>query len=406
MQADSEGILTIVENNFKNILILFFTMIVVMLGFGMIIPVMPFYVISMGASGRALGALMATYGVLQFIFAPVWGSLSDRIGRKPVLMLGVLGNALAQLLFGLSTQLWMLFAARSLAGMLSSATLPTAMAYISDSTSTEKRSGGMGIVGAAMGIGMVIGPGLGGWLSARSLSFPFFLASGLSLLALLLIFLILPEPPRSQPVEQHHVRGPQFKTLWQAFTGPLGVLFVMSFQLSFGLTNFESIFGLYAADRYRYTPGQVGLVLTVIGLISAFMQGVMTGPMTRRFGEVAIIRAALVGTALGFLFMTQANNTPQLLLAVTFFVFSNAMLNPTVASLISQRAHTGQGVTLGINNSFLSLGRIAGPLWAGNIYEISMNAPYFTGSLIMLIGLVIGILRLKPTLELDSATAE
>ncbi len=394
------------ENNRKNVLILFFTMIVVMLGFGMIIPILPFYVKSMGASGSALGALMATYGVLQFIFAPIWGSLSDRIGRKPVLMLGVLGNALAQLLFGLSTQLWMLFAARALAGILSSATLPTAMAYISDSTSVEKRSGGMGVVGAAMGLGMVIGPGLGGVLSTQSLSFPFFLAGGLSLLALGLIFLILPESPRDRSAEQHAVHGPQLNVLWQAFTGPLGVLFLMSFLLSFGLTNFESIFGLYAADRYQYTSTQVGMVLTVIGLISAFMQGAMTGPATHRFGEVAIIRAALVGTAVGFLLMTQAKNTLQLLPAVTFFVFSNAMLNPTVASLLSKRTSTGQGMTLGVNNSFLSLGRIVGPLWAGNIYEASLNAPYVTGALIMFLGLAISLLRLKPEQEAVPALAE
>jgi MFS family permease len=125
----------------KNTWILFFTLIVVMLGFGMIIPIMPFYIKSFGASGSALGALMATYGLLQFLFAPFWGSLSDRYGRKPILLIGVLGNALAQLLFGLSTSLWMLFAARALAGILSSATLPTAMAYIGDTTSEEDRSG-------------------------------------------------------------------------------------------------------------------------------------------------------------------------------------------------------------------------------------------------------------------------
>lgn len=382
------------ENNRKNIWILFFTLIVVMLGFGMVIPILPFYVKSLGASGGALGALMATYGLLQFIFAPIWGSLSDRIGRKPVLMIGILGNALAQLLFGLSTQLWMLFAARALAGMLSSATLPTAMAYVSDSTSAEKRSGGMGVVGAAMGIGMVLGPGVGGLLSKQSLSFPFFLAGGLSLAALALVFAILPEPPRPEQPEEHPVSGPRLAVLWQALRGPLGVLFAMAFLLSFGLTNFEGVFGLYAADRYGYTSGQVGLALTLVGFISAFMQGVMTGPATRRFGEVAVIRAALVGTAVGFLLMTLAASTVPMLLAVTFFMFSNAMLNPTVAALISKRAQGGQGMTLGLNNSFLSLGRIVGPLWAGNIYELNLNAPYLTGALIMLVGLWVSLSKL------------
>ena len=158
----------------KNIVILFFTLIVIMMGFGMVIPILPFYITSFGASGSALGALMAAYAVMQFIFAPIWGGLSDQFGRKPILMIGVLGNVIAQLLFGLSTSMWMLFASRILAGLLSSATLPTAMAYISDSTSHKNRSGGMGILGAAMGIGMVIGPGIAGWLANISLSTPFF----------------------------------------------------------------------------------------------------------------------------------------------------------------------------------------------------------------------------------------
>lgn len=158
------------EKDRRNILILFFTLIIVMLGFGMIIPILPYYIKSFGAGGSALGFLMSIYGITQFIFAPIWGSLSDRYGRKPILMSGVLGNAIAQLVFGLSTQLWMLFVARALSGILSSATLPTAMAYIGDSTTANERGGKMGMIGAAMGIGMVIGPGLGGWMANLWLS--------------------------------------------------------------------------------------------------------------------------------------------------------------------------------------------------------------------------------------------
>jgi DHA1 family multidrug resistance protein-like MFS transporter len=383
------------QNNRKNIVILFFTMIVVMLGFGMVIPIMPFYIRSFGASGSALGALMAIYGLLQFIFAPLWGSLSDRIGRKPVLMIGVIGNGLAQLLFGLSTELWMLFAARALSGILSSATLPTAMAYISDSTSEKERSGGMGIIGAAMGIGMVLGPGLAGLLAEKSLSLPFFLAAALSLIALGLVAFILPEPPRG--IRMQHSAGSEtrLRAMWQAINGPLGVLFFMSFLLTFGLTNFESVFGLYAADRYSYTPRQVGLILTVIGLVSAIMQGAATGPATRRFGEVNVIRATLVGSAIGFVLMILAQTYLQVMLSVCFFTFSNAMLNPAANSLISKRTISGQGITMGMSNSFQSLGRIAGPLWAGNIYDYAMNAPYLSGAAIMMAGFVISLTKLE-----------
>jgi DHA1 family multidrug resistance protein-like MFS transporter len=380
----------------KNLWILFFTMIVVMLGFGMIIPIMPFYIKSFGASGSALGALMATYGFLQFLFAPFWGSLSDRYGRKPILMIGVLGNALAQLLFGLSSALWMLFAARALAGILSSATLPTAMAYISDSTTKENRGAGMGMIGAAMGLGMVLGPGLGGVLAAHSLSTPFFFASALSMVALVVIYIVLPEPHRNVQKDQPaRIPGLQLGSLWAALRSPVGVLFFMSFLLTFALANFESVFGLYSSDQYEYTPQQVGGILTVIGLISAVMQGLATGPLTRRFGEVNVIRVSFLSSAVGFVLLALAQDTWQVLAAVAYFVFSNSLLNPAVSSLISKRTTSGQGAAMGANNSFQSLGRVVGPLWAGNMYDIYYNLPYLSGAFLMLAGFAVSIKSLK-----------
>ncbi|MEW5872596.1 MAG: MFS transporter [Chloroflexota bacterium] len=380
----------------KNILILFFTLVVVMLGFGMVIPILPFYVKSLGASGTALGGLMATYAVMQFIFAPVWGSLSDRYGRKPVLILGVLGNAIAQLLFGLSTQLWMLFASRILAGILSSATLPTAMAYVSDSTTSRERGGGMGIMGAAMGIGMVLGPGMAGMLAKNSLATPFFLASGLSMLALLLILVILPESLPSQAREgaTGKLQGPQFQEMWQALFSPIGLLLFISFLLSFGLTNFESVFGLFALERYNYGPEQVGGLLTYIGLLSAIIQGAFTGPLTRRWGETAIIKASLLASALAFPLMLLAKNLAGILLTVGFFILSNSLLRPAASSLISKRTTVGQGVAMGLNNSFMSVGRAFGPLTAGLLFDMNSNLPYLSGGIIMLVGYVIALLWL------------
>src|SRR5690606_23529775 len=177
----------------KNIIILFLTLVIVMMGFGMIIPLIGSYVDSFGASGRELGLLMASFALMQFIFAPIWGGLSDRFGRKKIPLVGITGFAVSQLMFGLATELWMLFVSRILAGMLSAATGPTAMAYISDSTTDEDRGAGMGIMGAAMGVGMTLGPGIGGLLAKNSLSTPFFVAAGVSTLTLILIAVVLPE---------------------------------------------------------------------------------------------------------------------------------------------------------------------------------------------------------------------
>ena len=160
-------------NNRKNLIILSLTLGVVMLGFGLVVPIFPFYIDSMGASGSELGFLVAISPFMQLIMAPVWGSVSDRRGRKPVLLIGLLGYGISMLLFGLSTELWMLFAARGLGAILSAATMPTTMAYISDSTSEQERAGGMGVLGAATGLGMVLGPAMGGWLAVDALSTPF-----------------------------------------------------------------------------------------------------------------------------------------------------------------------------------------------------------------------------------------
>jgi len=375
-----------------NLITLFFTLIVVMMGFGMVIPILPFYVESMGASGSALGLLMATYAVMQFIFAPIWGQLSDRYGRRPILLLGVLGNAIAQVLLGLSNQVWMLFVARALAGILSSATLPTAMAYIGDSTAERDRGAGMGLIGAAMGIGMVLGPGLGGLFAASSLSLPFYIAGGLSVLALVLIYIILPESlPADRRIAQGRLRGPQVAEMWSALFSPIGVLLVLAFVVSFGLTNFEGVFGLYVLEKFDYGPQRVGVILMVIGLVSAVVQMGLTGPLTRRFGETWVIRATLVISAVGFVLMTQARGFVAVLLTSGFFVFGNAMLRPAISSLTSRRASGGQGVAMGLNNAFMSLGRIAGPSWAGFAFDRNMELPYLSGALVMLVALGVSV---------------
>jgi DHA1 family multidrug resistance protein-like MFS transporter len=391
-------------SNRKQIIILSFTLIVVMVGFGMVIPIFPFYIERLGASGSELGLLVATSALLEFIFAPVWGGISDRIGRKPVLMLGMVGYALSSLLFGLSTQLWMLFASRALSGILSSATLATALAYIGDSTSEEDRGGGMGILGAAMALGVILGPGMGGWLAGGSLSTPFFIAAGLSLVSLLLILFLLPE---SLPVEARKRTGGkvstvQFGELWRALFSPIGILLCMVSLFSFALTNFEAIFGLYALEKFGYGPERVGTILMVVAIVSTIGKGALTGPTTKRWGEAMVIKVSLLASSVGFAVLLLANTYVTILLATGFFILSKTLLRPAAFSLISKHAtpstalrrgsgqgsghRVGQGVAMGLSNSFMSLGRIAGPIWAGFVFDIHVNYPYLSGVVIMFIG--------------------
>ena len=384
----------------RSLMILSFTLVVVMLGFGLVIPIFPFFVEKMGAGGRELGLLVATSALLEFIFAPVWGGISDRIGRKPVLMIGVLGYGLSSLLFGLSTQLWMLFASRALSGVLSSATLVTSLAYAGDTTTVEDRGKGMGILGAAMALGVILGPGLGGWLAGDSLSRPFFIASALSLLSLLLIFLLLPE---SLPLEDRRTGGGKigiinFRELWQALSSPIGVLLLMVALFSFALTNFEAVFGLYALKKFSYGPEQVGTILMVIAVVSTVSKATLTGPATKRWGEPAVIKTSLLGGSVGFLALLLADSTITILLATAFFILSKSLLRPAALALISKRTPGGQGATMGLSNSFISLGRIAGPVWAGFAFDANMNYPYLSGSEIMFIGLLLAFVLIPPQL--------
>lgn len=349
----------------------------------MVIPIFPFFVENLGAGGRELGLLIATAATIEFIFAPFWGRLSDRRGRKPVLMLGLLGGAITMLLFGLSNELWMLFASRGLAGILTAATMPAAMAYVGDITSDEERGGGMGVIGSAMGLGVILGPGLGGLLAENSLSMPFFVAAGLTMVALFLIIVFLPESKKVDPAGSVEKVKPI--KLREALLGPVGGLLVLSFLLSFGLSNFDSVFGIYALERFGYGPQQVGMILMMMALVTILGRGLLTGPVTRRWCETSVIGASLLAGSVGYLGLLLAEGYALVLLATGFFILSRTLLKPTVLSLTSKRSNIGQGISMGLCNSFMSLGKIVGPIWAGYSFEVDLSYPYMSGSVVLLL---------------------
>jgi DHA1 family multidrug resistance protein-like MFS transporter len=384
-------------SNRKNLFILSFTLVVVTLGFGLVIPIIPFYMENMGAGGTELGLLVASYAVMRLIFAPIWGSFSDRIGRKPIMMIGIFGYGLTMVLFGLATELWMLFAARILSGILSSATSPTTMAYIGDSTSEEDRGWGMGILGAAVGLGTIFGPALGGLLAGESLSTPFIIAGAMSMLALILIATLLPEslPKESRQPVGKKIPIPELRLWWQALSSPIGILLVLAFILTCGLMVFYGIFGLYALEKFNYGPKEVGIIFMVVGLVSAITQGGLTGPITRRWGESPVIKIGMLGSALAFILMALAENYWSLLITIGLFVFTTAILTPAVSSLTSKRAATQQGMAMGLSNSFMSLGRIAGPLWAGFVLDLNLIYPFISGAVVMSIGFIVSLVWLR-----------
>ena len=305
-------------------------------------------------------------------------------------MIGVLGYGLSLLFFGLATELWMLFVARALSGILSSATLSTSMAFIGDSTTKEERGGGMGAIGAAAGLGVILGPGLGGWLAGDALSTPFFVGAALSLVSVLLIALLLPETlsreARAQATGKISVGN--WRGLRQALSkgSPIRFLLFMAFFVTFGTANFEAIFGLFALDRHGYGPEQVGAILTVVGFVALIGRGLLTGIVTKSWGEPNVILISLLAGSIGFVLLLLAQSYAAVLITTGFFVLTTTFLRPSIHSLTSQRATLGQGAAMGLSNSAVSLGRVIGPLWAGAVFDLNVNAPYISGAVILLIG--------------------
>jgi len=399
----------------KNLFILSFTLLVVMLGYGMVMPIMPFYIEHFGAGGTELGWLMSTYSLMPQICAPIWGILSDRYGRKPILAIGVLGYAITLFMFGLAKTFAMLFIARSLSGILSSATMPTAMAYIGDNTPQKEKSKGMGQLGAMVGVGVIIGPLVGGFLSTDSLSLPFFVGSGLATLALLLVIFLLPESkPASSSTGGLSPSNGQISTLQSDSTNPeqqqrprvldiylrvilspAGILLLLIFIMSFGITNFQGMIGLYIVDKFASSTKQVGAIWMVMGIMLILVQGGLTGPLSKKLGEITLIRVGLFGGAIGFALVALAINYTTALLAIAFFIFTLALIGPALNSYISNFAGEHQGTIMGLNSAMTSLGRVVGPLWGGYIYDINIAYPFFSGAATLLLGLLVSFIGLQ-----------
>ena len=379
----------------RNLYILTFVLFVVMLGYGIVIPIFPFYIEEMGAGGTELGLLTASYAVMRLIFGPIWGGLSDRFGRKPILLIGILGYVITMVWFGLANTLWMLFAARILSGILSSATAPTTMAYIGDSSPEDERGGGMGLLGAAGGVGTIVGPAMGGFLASASLSTPFFIAAGMALLSLILAIIFLPEshPVQAQSEEKEAIID--LRAWWNAIFSPIGTLFMLTFISTCGLMIFANVFGLYGLERFNYGPEQVGIIMMVLGLVAALTQGLLAGPATKKWGDETVIKIGLFVTSIGFGLMLLADTFLTVLLTTAFFGITVSIQSPALLSLTSRRATVPQGIAMGLSNSFVSLGRIVGPILGGVVLDVNLNLPYLSGAAIMLIAFFASLVWVK-----------
>jgi MFS family permease len=386
---------------------LFLIVFIDLVGFGLVIPLLPFYAVRFGASPGQVTLLLAVYSLMQLFAAPLWGRLSDRVGRRPVLMISMAASVLAYIWVGNAAAVWMLFAARALAGACAG-NIAAAQAYIADITKPEERAKGMGLIGAAFGVGFIIGPALGGLLAGNDpataeLGTPAWVAAGLSFVALCGVALVLQE---SLPADLRGVHGrprSRLKAIVDVLGRPvLSRLIMIFFLVILAFAGMESTFALWAIEEFSWGPGQVGYVFAYIGVLSAILQGGLIGRLTRRFGEERLLLCGLGLIGMGLLAMPLAHRIAVLALAMSGLALGMGLTQPTLNSLISRRAgREEQGEVLGVSQSVGSLSRVLGPAAAGFLFaQFSRNAAFFWGALLVAIAL---FLTQKLARALDAA---
>ncbi len=363
--------------------VLFFTVLVDLMGFGIVIPLLARYAERMHATPFAAGMLLAIFSLMQLVFAPIWGAISDRIGRRPVILVSLATSALSYLLLGLGWSYAVLFVARLLAG-IGGANISVAQAYIADSTSEADRARGMGIIGAAFGLGMVLGPGIGAGLEPLSPRLPEFFAAGLCLTNFILAWAWLPESLRAN-VARRGFRHPLSRASLRAAAAPHGapVLLALFFLVTFCFAVLESTFSLAAPRLFGFEETRIYALFGYMGVVAVVVQGGLVGRLSARVGEHGLVVAGTVALVVGLVWIPYAAGTAALLVALALAVGGQSLASPSLSSLISKTVGTGaHGEVLGVSQSLSAGARVLAP--AGGSYvlqRLGAPAPYVAASM-------------------------
>jgi MFS transporter, DHA1 family, multidrug resistance protein len=368
----------------KNIalFILMFNMFITFNAFGLIVPVMPTYLKTFGVAGQVLGFLMAIFALAMFLFSPIAGNLSDRYGRKNLIIFGLIVNGLSQIMMGLSSEIWMLYVSRFITGVGSAFIVPPVMAYAADLTTKEERGKAMGLLGAAISLGFMIGPGIGGLLSNVSLHFPFYFAGSAAILAGILSFVVLPsiKPVINDQSKQENL----IQQMVRSFKTSYFVLLVVVFVFSFGIANFQATLTMFLTYKFDYSPNDIAIVMTAGGFVGVIIQAFAINRLFQMFGEMKIILFSLLLAAFSLYGLLYVSGFYIILLVATLFSTATTLIRPAVNTLISKTAGNEQGYAAGMNNSYMSLGNMIGPALAGTLFDWHMNIPFTFGTLILI----------------------
>ncbi|ALA40949.1 multidrug transporter [Paenibacillus peoriae] len=377
--------------------ILMLNLFIALLGQGMVIPILPEYLKQFNAAGAAAGYLIAAFGAAQFIFSPLGGQLSDRWGRKSMIITGLFLTVISDLMFAVSTTLPLLYIARFIGGIGIGLMVPSNMAYVADITTSETRAKGMGYLGASMNLGMVLGPGLGGMIAEFGIRVPYFFAGGLGLVATLLS-LYMPETlpkekrkPASQWVRREPIRNQILNSFRTSYFRYLLLILIMTL----GLMNYETVYALFVERKYGFDATKISMIITVGAIIGIVVQIWLLDYLIKRLGEMKLIRLSLIMTVIALLLMIIKINLGYLLAVSALFFAFNAFLRPTVSTMIANSAGDRQGYAAGLNTTYTSLGNILGPILAGLMFDKHIHIPYIFGALILASALFLTLQKSK-----------
>lgn len=368
-------------------LLLMLNIFLIFTGVGLVIPIMPTYMNELHIGGSILGLLVAAFSLTQLLFSPSAGRLSDSWGRKKIIIAGMLIFAFSEWLFGVADGSIVLFASRMIGGMGAALIMPAVMAYTADITTDEERAGGMGYINAAITTGFIIGPGIGGYLAEFGVRVPFYAAAVAAAVAALITLLILPESIRPNtntptgPIPEK--KKSLLAQLIHSYREPYFLGLIIVFVMSFGLANYETIFGLFVDHKFGFTPKDIAFIITFGSISGALVQVTIFGWILNRFGEERVIATCLFIASV-FILLTLFVHQFWTITLVTFILFlSIDILRPAIGTQMSKMAHDQQGYVAGLNSAFTSLGNIAGPVIAGLLFDINIDYPYLAAALVL-----------------------
>ena len=371
--------------------VILLTVFINLVGFGIIIPLIPFYAQDFGASKFEVGLLFASYSLMQFLFAPIWGRISDRVGRRPILLISLFGTSFSFVVFGLANSLAVLFIGRIMAGFFG-AVISTAHAFIADVTEPQDRAHGMGLVGAAFGLGFIFGPFIGGVMADLwGYAAPSYFAAALALANMILAWFVLPESypssarKKADPPDRGGL-GTNLRQLKEALTQPRtgGILFLY-FIISFAMANMETTYALLTEELWGWGAKENGLIFGYIGLVIVFTQGVAIRPLARRYGEERLVITGIILLIPSLGLIPFSPGLAVLMILSGIMAFGSGINTPSLTSLISRSVSAEeQGEIMGITQSLGGLARVVGPLWGGFTFGfIGHSAPYWTAAILM-----------------------